>query len=96
MTSSDGGHAHLQRSFLHSIEQSQAIITSVTAMPPHTSIGERAIRIENTCKHKLAEAKQIPTAQKIKTMTALALRPAKIERDTKKEMAYGNHAINVT
>jgi hypothetical protein len=76
-------------------EQSHAIVTRVTAMPPDTTIGERVVTGDNTCKHKIAEAKQIPTAQKIKTKTALGLRPANIERDTKKDIAYGNHAINV-
>ena len=53
------------------IEQSQAITTRVTATPPDTAIGERVVTVEITCKRQLAEVKQIPTAQKIKTKTAL-------------------------
>jgi hypothetical protein len=83
------------RDHRQSIEQSQAIITRVTATPPDTTIGEKVVTVETTCKRKLAEVTQILTAQKIKTKTALVLRPANIERDTKKDIAYGNHAINV-
>jgi hypothetical protein len=61
--------------------------------PPDTTIGEGAKG--NTRKSKTAEAKLIPAAEKMKTNTALGLRPVKIDRETKKETMYGAHAINV-